>query len=87
MARKRAVGLYWMWRKGFDYPQTLQFGSHVGEPGYVHGVKQFTAHSIGHPAPYPGSLSDATVATHGQMNEATSPGRVPADSSLGCLHQ
>ena len=24
MARKLAVSLYWMWRKGFDYPQTLQ---------------------------------------------------------------
>jgi transposase len=39
MARKLAVSLYWMWRKGFDYQQTLQFGSHAGEPGYVHGVK------------------------------------------------
>jgi transposase len=39
MARKLAVSLYWMWRKGFDYPQTFQFGSHAGEPGYVHGVK------------------------------------------------
>src|SRR5229473_390768 len=39
MARKLDVSLYWMWRKGFDYPQTLQFGSHAGEPGYVHGVK------------------------------------------------
>jgi len=29
------------------------------------------------------NLSDATVATHGQMNEATSPVGVPADSSLG----
>src|SRR5437879_1128802 len=28
------------------------------------------------------NLSDATVATHGQMNEATSPVGVPADSSL-----
>ena len=26
-------------RKGLDYPQTLQFGSHAGEPGFVHGVK------------------------------------------------
>ena len=39
MARKLAVSLYWMWCKGFDYQQTLQFGSHAGEPGYVHGVK------------------------------------------------
>ena len=39
MARKLAVSLYRMWPKGFDYQQTLQFGSHAGEPGYVHGVK------------------------------------------------
>jgi transposase len=39
MARKLAVSLYWMWRKGFDYPQTLSFGSHAGKPVYVHGVK------------------------------------------------
>ena len=39
MARKLAVSLYWMWRKGYDYQQHLQFGSHAGEPGYVHGVK------------------------------------------------
>ena len=39
MARKLAVSLYWMWRKGLDYPQTLQFGSHAGKPVYVHGVK------------------------------------------------
>ena len=31
MARRLAVSLYWMWRKGFDYPQTLQFGSHAGK--------------------------------------------------------
>src|SRR5258708_31457656 len=33
------------------------------------------------------NLSDATVATHGQMNEATSPVGVPARSSLGWLHR
>jgi len=30
MARKLAVQLYWMWRKGWDYQQALKFGSHVG---------------------------------------------------------
>lgn len=30
MARKLAVRLYWMWRKGQDYKQALKFGSHVG---------------------------------------------------------
>jgi len=30
MARKLAVQLYWMWRKGWDYQQVLKFGSHVG---------------------------------------------------------
>jgi hypothetical protein len=39
LARKLAVSLYWMWRKGYDYQQHLKFGSHAGEPGYVHGVK------------------------------------------------
>ncbi|WP_433970071.1 hypothetical protein [Tunturiibacter gelidiferens] len=32
MARKLAVSLCWMWRKGFDYSQTLQFDSHAGKP-------------------------------------------------------
>jgi len=39
MARKLAVRLYWMWRKGWDYQQTLEFGSHAGQPVHVHGVK------------------------------------------------
>jgi transposase len=30
MARKLAVQLYWMWRKGWDYQQVSKFGSHVG---------------------------------------------------------
>ena len=33
MARRLAISLYWMWRKGYDYQQSLQFGSHAGEPG------------------------------------------------------
>ena len=39
MARKLAVRLYWMWRKGWDYQQILRFGSHAGELAFVHGVK------------------------------------------------
>lgn len=39
MARKLAVRLYWMWRKGWDYQQVLKFGSHAGELAFVHGVK------------------------------------------------
>ena len=39
MARRLAVSLYWMWRKGYDYQQHLKFGSHAGEPGLGHGVK------------------------------------------------
>jgi transposase len=38
MARKLAVRLYWMWRKGWDYKQLKKFGSHAGEPGNRHGV-------------------------------------------------
>jgi transposase len=39
MARKLAVSLYWMWRKGWDYQQVLKFGSHAGQLVAVHGVK------------------------------------------------
>ncbi len=39
MARKLAVRLYWMWRKGWDYQQILRFGSHAGQPVSSHGVK------------------------------------------------
>jgi transposase len=30
MARKLAVRLFWMWRRGWDYQQWKKFGSHVG---------------------------------------------------------
>jgi transposase len=30
MARKLAVRLFWMWRRGWDYEQLKTFGSHVG---------------------------------------------------------
>jgi len=39
MARKLAVELYWMWRRGWDYDQMQKLGSHVGEPGNRHGVQ------------------------------------------------
>jgi len=39
MARKLAVRLYWMWRKGWDYEQLNKFGSHAGKPGHRYGVK------------------------------------------------
>jgi transposase len=39
MARRLAVRLYWMWRKGWDYEQLKKFGSHAGEPGYRDGVR------------------------------------------------
>jgi transposase len=32
MARRLAVRLYWMWRKGWDYEQLKKFGSHAGQP-------------------------------------------------------
>ena len=38
MARRLAVRLYWMWRKGWDYEQMKKFGSYAGEPGNRHGV-------------------------------------------------
>jgi len=42
MARKLAVGLYWMMRKEWDYEQLKKFGSHAGQPGNRHGVKSNT---------------------------------------------
>jgi len=39
MARKLAVCLYWMWRKGWNYEQVRKFGSHAGQPGNRHGVQ------------------------------------------------
>jgi transposase len=39
MARRLAIGLYWMWRKGWDYEQLKKFGSHAGQPGNRHGVQ------------------------------------------------
>ena len=38
MARRPAVRLYWMWRKGWDYGPLNKFGSHAGQPGYRYGV-------------------------------------------------
>src|SRR5205814_10268507 len=39
MARKLAVELYWMWRRGWNYDEMQQLGSHAGEPGNRHGVQ------------------------------------------------
>src|SRR6266403_1164645 len=39
MARRLAVRMYWMWRKGWDYEQMKKFSSHAGEPGHRDGVK------------------------------------------------
>jgi transposase len=42
MARRLAVQLFWMWRKGWDYEQVKQFGSHAGQPGNRDGVHSNT---------------------------------------------
>ena len=39
MARRLAVQLFWMWRKGWDYEQVRKFGSHAGQPGHRDGVR------------------------------------------------
>ena len=39
MARRLAIALYWMWRKGWDYEQLRKIGSHAGQPGNRDGVK------------------------------------------------
>jgi transposase len=38
MARKLAVRLYWMWRNGWEYEQSVEFGSHAGQLATGHGV-------------------------------------------------
>jgi transposase len=39
MARRLGVRFFWMWCKGWDYQQVLQFGSHAGQLVTGHGVK------------------------------------------------
>ena len=39
MARRLAIRLYWMWRKGWDYEQVKKFGSHAGTLGTGRGVQ------------------------------------------------
>jgi transposase len=39
MARRLAVRMYWMWRKGWDYEQMTKFSSHAGQPGHRDGVR------------------------------------------------
>jgi transposase len=38
LGRQMAVRLYWMWRNGWDYSQSLEFGSHTGQLATGHGV-------------------------------------------------
>jgi transposase len=38
-ARRLAIVLYWMRRKGWDYEQVKKFGSHAGQPEHRHGMK------------------------------------------------
>jgi transposase len=38
MARKLAVRLYWMWRNGWEYAQSVEFGSYAGQLVTGHGV-------------------------------------------------
>ncbi len=42
MARRLAIRLYWMMRKGWYYEQVRKFGSHAVQPGNRHGVQQNT---------------------------------------------
>jgi transposase len=42
LARRLAVQLFWMWRKGWDYEQVRKFGSHAGQPGNRDGVQSNT---------------------------------------------
>ena len=42
MARRLAVQLFWMMRKGWNYERLKKFGSHAGQPGNRHGVPSNT---------------------------------------------
>ena len=39
MARKLAIQLFWMMRKGWDYEQVIRFGPHAGQPENRRGVQ------------------------------------------------
>ncbi len=39
MARKLAIQLFWMMRKGWDYEQVKRFGPHAGQPEIRRGVQ------------------------------------------------
>jgi transposase len=39
MARRLGVRLYWMWRNAREYSQSVEFGSHAGQPVIVHDVR------------------------------------------------
>src|SRR5208337_121578 len=39
MGRRMAIQLYWMWRNGCEYSQSVKCGSYVGQLGTGHGVK------------------------------------------------
>ena len=34
-----AIRLYWMWRNGCEYSQSLEFGSYAGQLDTGHGAK------------------------------------------------
>jgi hypothetical protein len=38
-ARKLAIQLFWMMRKGWDYEQVKRFGPHAGQPENRRGVQ------------------------------------------------
>jgi hypothetical protein len=39
MGRRLAIRLYWMWRNGCEYSQSLEFGSYAGKLVTGHGAK------------------------------------------------
>jgi transposase len=55
MARRLAVCLYWMWRKGWDYEQLNKFGRYAGQPEHRHGAVEHRAIDWVSRSPLPGS--------------------------------
>ena len=49
MARRLAVRMYWIWRKGWEHEQLKKFGSRAGQPGHRNGVRENSGKWIGYP--------------------------------------
>jgi hypothetical protein len=78
VARKLAVRLFWMWRKGWTYQQVLKFGSHVEQPELHHGVKQITELSDWASAPFQRREFELVIMVDVAIEEMVGSDRTPS---------